>query len=167
MQPLAICLWLWEVIEAVFKDFLFFHSSGSDLKHSEMLEKIPAFSAALPFICPEVGQTSLGIPSQGITKKLWVEELGEGRGGQVWAQAALLHTGVLLLLNPFLLQRMKEFCPVGDSTETNDFYFQARGKIIWWVAAYFLIHFLTPYPSFWTKDAMITDSLEKQAIQAG
>lgn len=51
------------------KVFLFFHGSGSDLKHSEMLEKNPAVSVALPFICPEIGQTSQGIPSLGIERE--------------------------------------------------------------------------------------------------
>lgn len=67
--------------EAVFKDFLFFHGSGSDLKHSEMLEKNPAVSVPLPFICAEIGQTLLGIPSLGIKRKKGRKRLGAMNGG--------------------------------------------------------------------------------------
>lgn len=52
-------------------------SSGSDLKHSEMLEKNPAVSVALPFICPEIGQTSQGIPSLGIERERKKKKKGE------------------------------------------------------------------------------------------
>lgn len=107
------------MIEAVFKDFLFFRHSGSDLKHSEMLEKNPAVSAALPFICPEIGQTSLGIPSLGIKRRKERQEAmsggaGVGGGGRTGVSPAALlpccargRGGDLLQLTLFLLQTMK------------------------------------------------------------
>lgn len=131
--------------EAVFKDFLFFHISGSDLKHSEMLEKNPAVSVALPFICPEIGQMSLGIPSLGIKRKKkkkrrkWLEALNGGSGGREgWrtgvspgcpaAPLPCCALGCCFYLTPFLLRRMQHFWPAGASVET-DFYFKAREKL--------------------------------------
>lgn len=131
----------------VSKIFLFFHGSGSDLKHSETLEKNPAVSVALPFICPEIGQTSQGIPSLGIErgekkkkkeKMTWSYEWrlwGEGEGwrtgvspGCPAASTPCCAQGCCFDLTLFLLQRMKHFWPAGASAET-DFCFKARERL--------------------------------------
>jgi hypothetical protein len=100
------------VIEAVFKDFLFFQSSGAELKHSEMLEKNQAVSTALSFIFSEIGQTSLGIPSLGIARKARrkrprsceQKNWKDGGASESPASPALLwSTGSLLLLTISLL----------------------------------------------------------------